>query len=111
MIAKTPDLSCYAVIFTSIRTDGDNGYDEMADKMVELAKNQPGFLGIESVRNQLGITISYWSDLESIQQWRDHSDHQIARGKGKEIWYQQFTTRIAKVEREYSFEKQINEES
>ncbi|MBA4410939.1 MAG: antibiotic biosynthesis monooxygenase [Bacteroidota bacterium] len=105
MIAKTPEPPYYAVIFTSVRTDGDHGYAEMADKMMELAKIQSGFLGVESAREQIGITVSYWTDLEAIQKWRDNLEHQVARTKGKESWYQQFTTRIAKVERDYSFEK------
>ena len=104
MIAKTPEPPYYAVIFTSVRTDGDNGYTEMADKMTELAKNQPGFLGIESAREQIGISVSYWRDPESIKRWKENLEHQVARKKGKEIWYRQFTTRIAKVEHEYSFE-------
>jgi len=105
MIAKTPEPPYYAVIFTSVRSEGDNGYAEITDKMMELAKEQPGFLGVESAREQLGITVSYWQDLESIQKWRENLDHQVARRKGKVDWYQQFTTRIAKVERDYSFEK------
>lgn len=105
MIAKTPTPPYYAVIFTSLRTEGDDGYAAMADKMMELAKNQPGFLGVESAREQLGITVSYWKDLEAIQKWRENLEHQVARRKGKKAWYEQFTTRIAKVERDYSFEK------
>lgn len=104
MIAKTPVPPYYAVIFTSIRTDGDNGYALMSDKMLELAKNQSGFLGVESAREQLGITVSYWKDLESIQKWKDNPEHQVAQKNGKDAWYRQFTTRIAKVERDYSFE-------
>jgi len=104
MIAKTPDPPYYAVIFTSVRTDGDNGYLEMAKRMVELAKVQPGFLGYESARDELGITVSYWKDLESIRNWRDNLEHQEARGKGRIMWYKQFSTRIAKVERDYDFE-------
>lgn len=106
MIAKTPAPPYYAVIFTSLRTNGDNGYAEMADKMVELAKKQPGFLGVESAREQIGITVSYWKDLESIRKWRENPDHQVARRKGKEDWYRQFTTRIAKVEHDYNFENE-----
>jgi heme-degrading monooxygenase HmoA len=104
MIANTPIPPYYAVIFTSVRTDGDNEYSDMADKMMELAKTQPGFLGVESAREQVGITVSYWKDLESIQKWRNNPEHQVARKKGKEVWYNHFTTRIAKVERDYSFE-------
>jgi heme-degrading monooxygenase HmoA len=105
MIANTPSPPYYAVIFSSIRTDGDNGYAEMSKKMVDLAKDQKGFLGVESAREEIGITVSYWSDLESIKLWRDHMEHQVAREKGRKAWYKKFTARIAKVERDYSFEK------
>jgi heme-degrading monooxygenase HmoA len=104
MIAKTPPPPYYAVIFTSVRTDGDNGYAEMSDKMMELAKNQSGFLGVDSAREQTGITVSYWKDLESIRKWKDNPEHLLAQRKGKEAWYRHFITRIAKVEREYSSE-------
>lgn len=103
MIAKTPAPPYYAVIFTSLRSVGDNGYDQMSEKMMNLAQQQDGFLGIESVRQELGITVSYWRDLQSIQNWRDNADHKLAREKGREIWYKSFTTRIARVERDYSF--------
>jgi len=106
MIAKTPTPPYYAVIFTSIRTKGDNGYSEMADKMVELASKQDGFMGIESAREDLGITVSYWSDLDSIRKWKENVEHTVAREKGKTDWYLSFKTRIAKVERDYEFEKQ-----
>ena len=100
-------LPYYAVIFTSTRTESDNGYAETADKMVELAKTQPGFLGIESARDsELGITVSYWESLEAIQNWKHNAEHTFARNKGREIWYKFFTTRICKVEREYSWEKE-----
>ena len=66
MIADTPQPPYYAVTFTSVRSDGDNGYAEMADRMVELARQQDGFLGVESARNEVGITVSYWRDLPSI---------------------------------------------
>lgn len=100
MIAKTPQPPYYAVIFTSLRTDGD-----MSGKMVELASKQDGFLGIESAREEIGITVSYWRDLESIKNWKNNTDHAIAREKGKTDWYAHFKVRIAKVERDYGFEK------
>ena len=103
MIAQTPTPPYYSVIFTSIRTEGDHGYAEMADRMVELASQQDGFLGIESARNEIGITVSYWRDLESIQKWRDNAEHSIAREKGRKEWYKSFHVRIAKVERDYAF--------
>lgn len=105
MIANTPEPPYYAVIFTSIRTEGDNGYENMADKMIELAKQQNGYLGVESARNELGITVSYWKDIESIKKWKEHSEHKIARDYGREIWYKSFKTRIALVETDYDFQK------
>lgn len=100
-IARTPKPPYYAVIFTSQRTDGDNGYGEMAAKMVDLAAEQPGFLGIESAREEVGITVSYWSDLEAIKAWKMNAEHQQAQQKGLSEWYSGFRVRISKVEREY----------
>jgi heme-degrading monooxygenase HmoA len=93
----------YAVIFTSTRTKVDEGYAEMATKMVELAQQQDGFLGIESARNELGITVSYWRDLESIKNWKSNLDHLDAQLKGRNKWYENYIVRIALVERDYSF--------
>ena len=100
--ANTPPPPYYAVIFTSVRTEGDKGYSEMAKQMVNLASQQPGFLGVETARDQVGITVSYWKDLESIQQWKANIDHREAQKLGHETWYSAFKTRICKVEREYS---------
>ncbi|MWV16142.1 antibiotic biosynthesis monooxygenase [Pseudomonas sp. L-22-4S-12] len=100
-IAATPQPPYYAVIFTSLRTDGDNGYGDMAAKMVELATQQPGYLGVESAREELGITVSYWSDLESIKNWKSNIEHQQAQKFGHEKWYSKFKVRISKVERDY----------
>ena len=105
MIANTPQTPYFAVIFTSIRTEIDNGYGDMAHKMLELAKQQDGFLGVESARNEIGITVSYWRDLKSIKKWKDNTEHTIARNRGREIWYKSFKTRIAKVESDYDFHK------
>lgn len=93
----------YAVIFTSTRTEVVAGYAEMAIKMVELAKAQPGFIGMESARSEIGITVSYWESLEAIQKWKDNLDHLEAQEKGKTTWYKHYKVRIAKVEREYEF--------
>ena len=105
MIAQTPQPPYYAVIFTSLRTEVDEGYGETAEKMVELAAQQPGFLGVESARNDLGITVSYWESLEAIRDWKQHAEHTLARNQGREKWYESFKTRICKVERDYGFEK------
>lgn len=93
----------YAVIFTSVRTEGDNGYVAMVQRMEELAKQQPGYLGIESARNETGITVSYWKDLESIKLWKQNAEHQLAQSFGREKWYSLFKVRICKVEREYEW--------
>lgn len=105
MLAQTPTPPYYAVIFTSVKMVNNEGYDEMANRMVELAQQQPGFLGVESARNEIGITISYWKDLVSIKNWKENAEHTIAREKGRADWYKAFKTRIAKVERDYGFEK------
>lgn len=105
MIAKTPQPPYYAVIFTSLRTEGDNGYGDMSVRMVELASKQDGFLGIESAREEIGITVSYWRDLASIQKWKNNTDHAVAREKGRQDWYSHFKVRIAKVERDYGLDK------
>jgi heme-degrading monooxygenase HmoA len=94
----------YAVIFTSIKTENHEGYDEMATKMVTLAQQQEGFLGVESARNEIGITVSYWRDLESIKNWKQNLDHLEAQQNGIKLWYKKYTVRIALVEREYGFE-------
>ncbi|WP_111494626.1 antibiotic biosynthesis monooxygenase family protein [Marinobacter bohaiensis] len=102
-IATTPEPPYYAVIFTSLRTAGDEGYGEMAQAMVALASQQPGFLGVESAREDVGITVSYWSDLDSIRDWKRQADHRLAQRLGRERWYQEYTVRIARVERAYAF--------
>lgn len=101
LIANTPPPPYYAVIFTSHRTEGDDGYSAMAEKMMGLASLQPGFLGVESAREEVGITVSYWADLESIQYWKENLLHKEAQQLGYEKWYSTFKTRIAKVERDY----------
>lgn len=106
MKTETPELPYYAVIFTSKKTGTDEiGYEEMADKMFSLAATQEGFLGVESARNEIGITVSYWKTQEDILNWKKNIEHLIAQKMGIEKWYQFYTVRICKVERQYSFEK------
>lgn len=105
MIANTPKAPYYAVIFTTLRTKVDKGYLEMAEKMETLAKQQVGYLGIESARSDIGITVSYWSDLDAILKWKNNAEHIIARKLGKELWYKKYQLRISKVEHDYGFEK------
>ena len=93
----------YAVIFTSTVTKNTEGYSEMAQKMEDLAKTQSGFLGIDSAREGVGITVSYWESLEAIKTWKQNAEHLVAQQKGREQWYSWYNTRICKVEREYEF--------
>lgn len=97
----------YAVIFTSTRTKGDNGYGDMAELMETLAKQQEGFISIDSARSEVGITVSYWKSLEAIKQWKQQTDHVLAQQKGREDWYNWYNVRICKVEREYEFTKDL----
>ncbi len=100
--AATPAPPYYAVIFTSLRADADHAaYDAMASAMDALAARQPGYLGIESAREGIGITVSYWQSLEAIAAWKRNAEHQVAQRLGREKWYAGFRLRIAKVEREY----------
>ena len=103
--AQTPPAPYYAVIFSSTRTEGDNGYDQMAGRMVELAMQQPGYLGLETAREGLGITVSYWSSLEAIASWKAQAQHLVAQRLGKEKWYAAFRLRVCRVERDYAFER------
>lgn len=100
LIAQTPRPPYYAVIFTSVRTEGDNGYMEAARIALETARQQPGFLGYESARNDVGISVSYWESLEAIKSWKSHSLHQAVQKKADD-WYSDSRIRICKVERDY----------
>jgi heme-degrading monooxygenase HmoA len=101
MIAETPEPPYWAVIFTSLRTEGDNGYGAMAEAMERLARQQPGFLGFESTREGLGVTVSYWTDEASIAAWKADVRHLAAQEKGRTAWYDQYKVRVARVERDY----------
>jgi len=108
-MSALPETPYYAVIFTSQRTLTDEGgYGDMADRMVALAAEQPGYLGVESARGEdgLGITVSYWRSPEDIAAWRRHAEHKIARDTGRSDWYQHYTLRVAKVERAYAWARE-----
>ena len=105
-IAATPAPPYYAVIFTSLRTAGDNRYGKMAEAMEKLAATQPGFLGIESARDGLGITVSYWASLEAIAAWKANAKHLVAQQHGRDTWYEEFKVRICRVERDYAFARE-----
>lgn len=104
-IANTPRPPYYAVIFTSeMRDDDGEGYSETAERMIDLASKQSGFLGFESARSGLGIAVSYWQDLESIRRWKAQREHVLAQQKGRRDWYARYKVRIAKVERDFGYE-------
>ncbi len=108
MMANTFGVPYYAVIFTSIRTELDaQEYDDAARRMLEFVRQQPGFLGVESARSDdgLGITVSYWANEAAILAWKEHPQHREIRERGRSTWYRRCTTRVSRVEREYSFAK------
>jgi heme-degrading monooxygenase HmoA len=102
-IAKTPKPPYYAVIFSSLKTDTVSGYDETSKRMVELASQQPGYLGYESARDGLGITVSYWATLDDIGHWKRNAEHLMAQKNGRNQWYESYKVRICKVELDYNF--------
>ena len=106
MFASTPPPPYYAVIFTSERGNEDPEYAITATRMQELAQKQEGFLGIESAHETIGITVSYWKDLESIKKWKANAEHLFAQKKGRTSWYKHYKTRICLVERDYGFNEQ-----
>ncbi len=103
MIADSPSPPYTAVIFTSIRTEGDCGYFQMTERMVELAAQQPGFLGVESARDGLGLTVSYWLNESAAAAWKDQAEHLMAQIRGRRDWYRNYRVRIATVTRDYGF--------
>ena len=101
--AATPEPPYWAVIFSSRRVDAAVGYEEMAERMAELAAEQPGYLGVETSRaaGGFGITVSYWADADSIAAWKRHVEHVVAQDRGRREWYARYEVRVARVERAY----------
>jgi heme-degrading monooxygenase HmoA len=104
--AQTPEPPYWVVIFTSTRDEQPNdGYEHTADQMLKLAAQQPGFLGVDSAREAVGITVSYWADEASIAAWKHDADHAFAQYEGRTRWYDAYEVRVARVERAYGFER------
>jgi heme-degrading monooxygenase HmoA len=101
VIASTPEPPYTAVIFTSLRTEGDNGYAAMTRRMMELVAEQPGFLGVESAREDVGITVSYWADEPAARAWKQVAEHLAAQERGRSAWYSDYQVRVATVTRSY----------
>ncbi|MBF2760424.1 MAG: antibiotic biosynthesis monooxygenase [Ectothiorhodospiraceae bacterium AqS1] len=93
----------YAVIFANQASENPDGYAEMANEMREIAATMPGYIGIESARDEKGfaVTVSYWESEDAIASWRNHARHRLARRIGRERWYDHFILRVAKIERHY----------
>jgi heme-degrading monooxygenase HmoA len=105
VIAETPEPPYVAVIFTSVRTDGDHGYAVMSARMNRLAAEQPGYLGMEAARDGLGITVSYWVDEDAAKAWKQVAEHLVAQRRGREAWYSDYRVRVAVVHRDYGRRK------
>lgn len=105
-VDRKPKLPYYAVIFSSVRTPSEDDYEATAQRLWDLAAQQPGFLGAESVRNEgcIGITVSYWESLEAIRAWKSVAEHREAQRFGRERWYRSYRVRICRVENEYEYE-------
>ena len=101
MISHTPEPPYTAVIFTSLRTEGDQGYAVMSQRMLELAAQQPGFLGVESAREDVGLTVSYWVDDDAARAWKQVAEHLVAQERGRSTWYSDYQVRVATVTRSY----------
>ncbi|MEZ5046666.1 MAG: antibiotic biosynthesis monooxygenase [Chitinophagaceae bacterium] len=95
--------SYYAVIFISKLSNNTEGYHEMALEMEALATTQKGYLGFESARDTIGVSVSFWETLEDIRAWKHQSEHYLAQRYGKQKWYTYYKVHICKVEREYEF--------
>lgn len=103
---QSDDSPCYAVIFSATRTENLAGYDEMDKSLTEMARRQPGFMGLESIQQgDRSITISYWQSLEAIQNWKNQAQHQEAQKLGQQRWYANYRIQICRIERAYSFNK------
>lgn len=100
-VAGTPEPPYVAVIFTSVRREGDHGYAAMSARMEALAAQQPGFLGVETARDEVGITVSYWVDEDAARAWKQVAAHLVAQQRGRDVWYSDYRVRVAVVHRDY----------
>jgi heme-degrading monooxygenase HmoA len=97
----------YAVVFTSVRTEGDDGYAETSERMEELVREVPGYLGMDHARTPggLSITVGYFRDLAAIEEWRSDLEHRAAQEHGRAHWYESYTLHVARVERSHTFRR------
>jgi heme-degrading monooxygenase HmoA len=92
----------YAVIFSSTLSAEADGYSEAAERMAERCSRQPGFIGMESVRDDTGrgITVCLWESLEAIAAWRDDEEHAEVRTAGRDRWYDRYQVLVCEVVRD-----------
>jgi len=97
----------YVAVFTSVRSEEDAGYGETADRMEDLVKQVPGYLGMDHARTPggLAITVGYFRDEAAIKEWGAHAEHRTAQRRGRSDWYERYSLHIAKVERSQGFER------
>ncbi|MGB0166121.1 MAG: antibiotic biosynthesis monooxygenase family protein [Luteibaculum sp.] len=103
-IPKQFPLPYFAVIFSSRKKHSDDAFTQLSDYLDELVLSQPGYLGHETVGSDPSITISYWKDLDAIKNWRENPEHAAAIKKSKELWFKDYSIRIAEVQRDYYWE-------
>lgn len=102
VFAETPEPPYVAVIFTSLRHAGDDeDYGAASEQMFDLVREQPGFLGVESARSDIGITVSYWVDEQAARAWKTVAEHRAVQRLGRERWYAGYRVRVATVTRTY----------
>lgn len=105
-LATTPEPPYYAVIFASTMTGDVDGYAAAANRMIELARERPGFLGVDSARSDgVGITVSYWDSETAIEAWKSDAEHAAVRDTGRTRWYSSYELRVARVERAYDWRR------
>ena len=104
-ISNTPSPPYVCAVFTSIRTEINEGYEQMNDILFKEINKVSGYLGNETFRDKdgFGVNVSYWKDMKSLKYWRDNELHKKAQALGKSKWYKEYKLRICKVERNYEF--------
>mgnify|MGYP006287905531 CR=1 FL=1 len=106
---QAPEAPFYAVIFISKKSRELEGYQEADESLMAEARQQAGYLGYSSLgREDEGIFISYWRDKSSIEQWRAHGDHLVAKANGRKKWYDYYHSMICRVESSRVFQKEIS---
>jgi heme-degrading monooxygenase HmoA len=98
----------YVVIFRSTRKIDDGQlYLEWSEKMEKLVKSIDGYkqhFGFRDADTREGVTISYFSSLEAISQWKSLADHKTAQQLGRDSFYEEYSVQVCEVLRDYGFQ-------